>query len=72
MGSGDQVLALVLFGEMEWQNMRALHDLDSSGGKRGGVLLGNIFAQCIPERPIAGLFRYTACKFCQNQLILDT
>ena len=35
MGSGDQVLALVLFGEMEWQDMRALHDLDTSDEKGG-------------------------------------
>ena len=33
MGSGDQVLALVLFGEMEWQDMRAMHDLGVSDGK---------------------------------------
>ena len=34
MGSGDQVLALVLFGEMEWQDMRAMHDLGGLGRER--------------------------------------
>ena len=43
------------------------------GSRTGkGTLHGKIIARCIPKWLFAGLIGYTACKSCQNQLILDT